>query len=368
MEFSNDRISIRNASDNVVEIDITGPIGGGWFEDGATADELRNELKAIEKLQASKIILNIESLGGLVNHALAMHDLLAQNSAEIEVRINGLTASSATIIAMAGDTIKMSDNALFLVHRASGLGFGHADNVQSASNDLRKVDERIINIYAKRTGKDADQIKDWMALNDGMGEWWSPEEAKANGFIDEVFEPMKMAAQVSSKQLKKAGLPVPKNTAMADEKTMKDRFMAWAKEAFESITNKQKEDETVDVKALVTAEAEKLEAEFTETVETLEARVTELEPLEEQVTDLTNQVETLTNEKKGLTDQIAKLQDKPSGTEANSDPPVDTGIAPKKSPEEQAMDALTNIATRQFRLMNEEDDERLEKIENDKND
>lgn len=354
MDFSNDRLTITNQGNDIVEIDITGPIGGGFFEgEGASASELREELKAIDRLRVSKIVVNIDSLGGLVNHALSMHDLLAQSKSEIEVNITGMTASSATIIAMAGNTIRMSDNAMFLIHRASGLGYGNSDNLTAAAKDLQKVDERIVNIYAKRTGKSAEDVEGWMSADGGNGEWWSASEAKENGFIDEVYEPMRMVAQkISIEQIKNAGLPVPSNIKeMENEKTIKQKVMAWVREAIDNVTAKK--DTTDDVKSLVEAEAERLEDTYKGEVQMMSAALNErdeqIEALKASVAEKDTEIEGLIKERDTIKAQLEEIQDGKSGKPAKKDPPVDTGNPKKVSEEEKMFKALEDVVGAQLK-------------------
>ena len=117
--------SIKNLSGDTAEIKIFGEIGEGWFGDGVTLDSVKTQLEGIK---AKKINVLISSLGGDVNHALAIHDILKMSNAEITTEIVGATASSGTIVAMAGSdgNRKMSNNSLFLVHNAWMLAIGNS--------------------------------------------------------------------------------------------------------------------------------------------------------------------------------------------------------------------------------------------------
>ena len=179
--------SIKNLSDDVAEIKIFGEIGEGWFGDGVTLDSVKTQLEGIK---AKKINVLISSLGGDVNHALAIHDILKMSNAEITTEIVGATASSGTIIAMAGKERKMSNNALFLSHNAWMLAVGNADQLRKQADDLDAFNDRIINIYQKVTGKSREQVK---ALMDEE-KWIDAENAKDFGFVTETFEPVKAAA------------------------------------------------------------------------------------------------------------------------------------------------------------------------------
>lgn len=185
----------------VAEVDIDGIIGFDFFEaeeDQNTKQKMREQLREINGIEADRIIVNISSLGGDVDHGLAIHDLLASNPANVETRVIGMTASAATIIAQAGNTRSMSDNALYLVHRAWTIGIGNANDFEALAKDLNKLDDRISNIYAKRSDKDQSEFMDLMNESNGDGIWISAQEAKDFGLIDEINEPMKAAAMDAS--------------------------------------------------------------------------------------------------------------------------------------------------------------------------
>src|SRR5699024_9340889 len=128
---------------------------------------------------------------------LAIHDALAQHPARIVTKVYGMTASAATIIAQAGDERLMSENALYLVHRAWGLSMGNRNDMDEMMDTLEQIDKRIAGIYARRADKDAGEMMDLMDENNGGGRFLDAEEAKEFGLIDGGFEPMKAAASIS---------------------------------------------------------------------------------------------------------------------------------------------------------------------------
>lgn len=195
----------------VAEVDIDGIIGMDLWsdeDDQNTKQRMRDQLREIDAIDADKIIVNISSLGGDVDHGLAIHDLLASNAATVETHVVGMTASAATIIAQAGDERFMSDNALYLVHRAWTIGMGNANDMRALADDLEKLDGRISNIYAKRSDKEQSEFLDLMNESNGDGIWITADEAFEFGLIDSVSEPMKAAA-VPKEVFQKYGLPEP---------------------------------------------------------------------------------------------------------------------------------------------------------------
>ena len=200
-----------NEGSKKVVIDVEGYIGFNPWDSPAdkitTKEKMKAELKKLASLKVDEIQVNINSYGGDVNHGISIHDLLVESKAKVITRINGMTASSATIIAMAGDERQMSDNALFLVHNASTFAMGDKNDIQTSVNDLKVIDDRIANIYAKRTGKDKQEMLDLMNEEKGMGKWMTADEAKTLGFVTDVFEPMQAAAFFSNDVLNQFRLP-----------------------------------------------------------------------------------------------------------------------------------------------------------------
>lgn len=118
-----------DASENVV-IDIHGEIGGSWWNEGVTFDDVKDQLKDIAKSD-KKILVRICSLGGSVDEALAIFELLHSMKERVTTECYGRCASAATLIAMAGDTRKMSRYALFLIHKCWSGVIGNENVLKS---------------------------------------------------------------------------------------------------------------------------------------------------------------------------------------------------------------------------------------------
>jgi len=198
-------LNVKKESDKVASIKIHGVIGGGFFEDGVTDAQVEQDLEDIKNLKADKIIVDLDSLGGSVKHGMKIHNLLKENPANIEVNITGWTASMGTVIAMAGDTIKMVDNTFFLVHEARTVTWGTQSQLQADANFLKEINDTIANIYSKRTGLSEKEAKELMAVNGGEGEFWNAKTTLDKGFVDSIYSPEKKsraAAMLTDEQLK----------------------------------------------------------------------------------------------------------------------------------------------------------------------
>ena len=171
------------ADQKTADISIYDEIGY-W---GVTAKQFIGDLKALD---ATTIKLAINSPGGAVFDALAIYNALRQHPAAIEVTIMGVAASAASVIAMAGDTIVMPENAFMMIHNPLNLAYGNADDLREMADVLDKIGASLIGIYAKRTGMPEDEIK---ALLDAET-WLNAEEAVLKGFADELQAELKVAA------------------------------------------------------------------------------------------------------------------------------------------------------------------------------
>lgn len=165
---------------------------GGW---GISARRFANDLKALGDI--SHIDLRIHSPGGDVFEGMAIYNLLDSHPATVTVHIDGLAASMASVIAMAGDTVLMPENAMMMVHKPWGIQGGDADEMRRYADLLDKVEDNLVSAYVKKTGKSADEIKALLKEETWMG----GREAVAAGFADQTTESLTAAAHLTSKRM-----------------------------------------------------------------------------------------------------------------------------------------------------------------------
>lgn len=189
--------SIRAASAGVAEISIYEEIGI-W---GVTAGMFARDLKALGDV--SNITLRISSIGGNVFDGLAIYNMLKDHASTITVKVDGIAASIASVIAMAGDTIEMPANTMMMIHDPSGGVYGTAEDMREIAEVLEKVKAGLVSAYVAKTGLDANEVADLMADET----WLTAEEAVAKGFADTVTDVMDIAAKADPETLKNMNAP-----------------------------------------------------------------------------------------------------------------------------------------------------------------
>lgn len=176
---------IVNYKSQGAELKIYGPIVSehSWFENGdpVTANDFAKDL---EGLGGKDVTVRINSPGGDIFAAHAIHNQLRAYSGNVTVVIDGLCASAATVVAMAGKKILMPTNALFMIHNpAMGLGdYYSAEDLSKVINALNGAKDSIIAAYKKRCKLSEAELSKLMDEETWMG----AQECLAKGFIDEI--------------------------------------------------------------------------------------------------------------------------------------------------------------------------------------
>lgn len=182
--------SIKASADSA-EIYIYDEIGG-W---GVSAKQFAMQLQSLGDIK--NISVRIHSPGGDVFEGMAIYNLLDRHPAHITMRIDGLAASMASVIAMAGDVVIMPENAMLMVHKPWGIQGGDADEMRRYADLLDKVEETLLSAYTKKTGMSREEIA--KMLEDET--WLNGTEAVEKGFSDSVIEPLQAVACLNSKRL-----------------------------------------------------------------------------------------------------------------------------------------------------------------------
>lgn len=173
---------IENPAD--VTVEIQGEIGGSWWGEGVTLDSVKRQLGNIAATKKN-VIVKINSLGGDVDEALAIYELLVAMGDRVTTECYGRCASAATIIAMSGDKRKMSRYALFLIHKCWSGVVGNENVLEEVLEEQRAINGRLAAIYTDRTGSKLEDIEALMERNNGDGAWLTVEECMQYGFATE---------------------------------------------------------------------------------------------------------------------------------------------------------------------------------------
>lgn len=154
-----------------------------WWGDEVTPRQFTEELDALGAVP--EIVVRINSGGGDVFAANAIYTRLKDNAAKITVKIDGWAASAATIVAMAGDVIEIPGNGVFMVHDPSMglLGYFNEADLVKLTDEIKVIKQSIVNGYALKTGKPADEIASIMAAET----WYDGKQAVEAGFCDKLM-------------------------------------------------------------------------------------------------------------------------------------------------------------------------------------
>lgn len=167
---------------------------GFW---GVQAKDFTSDLS---KVQSKTLNVEINSPGGDVFAGLAIYNALKSSGKEIVVKVMGVAASAASLIAMAGDKIQMPKNTFMMVHNPWSFAMGNADELREQANVLDKIGDSLLKTYAARTGKSEDEIAPLLAKDT----WLTADEAVEMGFATEVTDEVKANA---SFDMARADLP-----------------------------------------------------------------------------------------------------------------------------------------------------------------
>lgn len=171
---------VRDADTGERTLVLNGQIAeDSWFGDEVTPTIFRDELMKCE----GNITVWINSPGGDVFAAAQIYNMLMDYKGNVTVRIDGLAASAASVIAMAGTTVEMSPVGMLMVHNPSTAVIGNTKEMQAAIQMLDEVKESILNAYELKTGQPRQQLSDLMDAES----WMNAKKAVEMGFADKIL-------------------------------------------------------------------------------------------------------------------------------------------------------------------------------------
>lgn len=229
-----------------------------WYEDDVTPKLFRDELAQ----HPGAVTVRINSPGGDVSAGVSIYNMLNEHDGEVTVKVDGIAASIASLIAMAGDKIVMLPGSMMMVHLPWTIAAGNSDDMAQVVEMLQKTGESMIPIYAARTGLSEERIEELLKAET----WMTAEDAVELGFADEAVGAKSTLAQAMAK--------IGDMTSSMQSAVMQPVMSLQAKDAPKAEETPEKVEET-DVADTTPPEAETTEASTTETDSKSEATETE---------------------------------------------------------------------------------------------
>ncbi|KAF6618269.1 Clp protease ClpP [Paenibacillus sp. EKM102P] len=183
--------SFRAADQGVGELMLYGIIEAQtWWGDEVTPQTFKDELDSLGDI--SKLNVYINSDGGDVFAGQAIHSMLKRHKAHVNVYIDGIAASIASVIAMAGDTVFMPRNSMIMIHSPWTVAMGNATDFRKLADDLDAARESMIAAYQDKSGMEREELITLLEAET----WLSAERAIELGFADQIENSKQIAAAV----------------------------------------------------------------------------------------------------------------------------------------------------------------------------
>jgi ATP-dependent protease ClpP protease subunit len=149
-------------------------------------------VREVALLDVTALTVRINSYGGSVTDGVAIHNALKRHKATVTTVIDGIAASIASLIAMAGDTVEMADNAMLMIHAPWMYTGGNSASLREDADMLDSYAEAMATSYIAKTGGDKAEIL--ALLQDGKDHWYTAEQAIAAKFADVSVAALPLAA------------------------------------------------------------------------------------------------------------------------------------------------------------------------------
>lgn len=181
--------AVKNATEDSADLFFYDVIGDSWIGSDAAS-----VVKEINSLKAKKLNVRINSPGGSVFDGIAIYNALSRHPAEVTTYIDGVAASIASVIALAGKKVIMADNAMFMIHNPWTFAMGDSGELRKQADVLDQVGETLITTYASRTDKDREVIR--KAMDEET--WFTADEAMAWGLATDKTAALPLAACINA--------------------------------------------------------------------------------------------------------------------------------------------------------------------------
>jgi len=161
-------------------ISIYGRIGEDWEGQGVTAKRISAALRAIGD---NDVVVSVNSPGGDFFEGVAIYNLLREHKKKVTVKVVGLAASAASVIAMAADELQIAKSGFLMIHNSWAVVMGNRHDLKESAAVLEKFDSSMAEVYADRSGMDKDEAEKMMDAET----WLSAEDAIEMGLADAVL-------------------------------------------------------------------------------------------------------------------------------------------------------------------------------------
>ena len=169
------------------EIFIYGQIGLDWWGEGIAAETL---VKELADLEAETIDVRINSVGGVVFEGLAIYNAFVRHPAKVTTHVDGMAASIASIVALAGNDVRIAENAFMMIHNPWGVEIGDANDMRKMADILDTLAGSLVDTYTAKTGESEKVIRGMMDEET----WFNASEAEELGLVDNIDARMEIAA------------------------------------------------------------------------------------------------------------------------------------------------------------------------------
>lgn len=200
------------AADEPSTISIFDPIGSDFWGDGVTAKRISAALRSIGA--QNDVVVNVNSPGGDLFEGMAIYNLLREHKGQVTIKVLGLAASAASIIAMAGDEIQIARAGFLMIHNTWVVAMGNRNDLRDIADQLEPFDMAMADIYTARTGLDPKSIQKKMDAETWINGSAAVDEGWADSLLpaDQVKENKAAKAERTSTfladmALAKAGMP-----------------------------------------------------------------------------------------------------------------------------------------------------------------
>jgi len=176
--------NIVSSNNGVATIFLYGNIGNDSYYD-VPSGQIAREVKEAEAAY-QKIEVRINSYGGDVYAGIAIFNAFRNCKVDIQLFVDGIAASIASVIALCGRPVQMSKYARLMLHNVSGGAYGTKDDLKETIRQIESLESTVSDMYAAKTGKTVEDIKS--AYFDGKDHWITADEALSLGFIDGIYD------------------------------------------------------------------------------------------------------------------------------------------------------------------------------------